>query len=372
MSPRVLFHVNHLWGVGHFSRIAAIANAAAEAGGAATVLCGNRPLTGRLRPEVKLIELPHLRSPDASYAGLVDANGNPPDAALWQARADIVDAHLAEAPPDVVVTETFPFGRRKLSAELLHLIAAAKLCGAAIVSSIRDLPTPPQDQRRLDECAVRLLDHYDLVLVHGDPAIIGLQDVWPGEMPVRVAMTGYVAVQPEPVKQRSGVIVSAGGGGDATAVLAAALSARRSGLLPDEPWTFVTGPNAAHLAGALRSEAPANTDILVETPDLPRRIASARLSISRGGYNTMIETVAAGTPAVIIPHAPPGEPEQETRARLFAAQGLVACLDEAGLTHESLAECCIQRLSQPQHSAHLDLDGAARSASLLAELAEGR
>jgi predicted glycosyltransferase len=372
MSPRVLFHVNHLWGVGHFSRIAAIANAVVGAGGNATVLCGNRPLAGRLRPDVRLIELPHLRSPDATYAGLVDANGNRPDAALWQARADIIDAELAAAPPDVVVTETFPFGRRKLSAELLHLIAAAKSYGAAVVSSIRDLPTPPHDQRRLDECAIRLRDHYDLVLVHGDPAIIGLQDVWPGEMPVRVAMTGYVGVQPESVEQRRGVIVSAGGGGDATAVLDVAMRSRKAGLLPDEPWTFVTGPNAAHLVDRLRADAPANTEILVETPDLPRRIASARLSISRGGYNTMIETVAAGTPAVIIPHAPPGEPEQETRARLFAAQGLVSCPDEAGLTPESLAERCVRLLSQTQHSAHLDLNGAARSASLLAELAEGR
>ena len=31
MTARVLFHVNHLWGVGHFARIAAIANALVEA-----------------------------------------------------------------------------------------------------------------------------------------------------------------------------------------------------------------------------------------------------------------------------------------------------------------------------------------------------
>ena len=372
MSVRVLFHVNHLWGVGHFSRIAAIANAIVERGGEATVVSGNAPLPGRLAAGMQLIELPVLRSPDDAYSGLVDAAGNPPDDALWAARASLIGDALQAVRPDIVVTETFPFGRRKLAREMLHLIDAAKSLGAAVVSSIRDLPTPPADQRRLRECADRLRDHYDLVMVHGDPSIVGLQDVWPGEMPVRVAMTGYVGAANEPCLHRSGVIVSAGGGGDAGPLLTAALQARTGGLLAAEPWTLVTGPNGAYLADQLRRVAPSGVDILVVANDLPRRLASARLSISRGGYNTMIEAVSAGTPAVVIPHAPPGEPEQETRARLFAAEGLVVHLEEQSLTPERLSQCSMEALSQVQHSARLDVNGAVKSASLLADLAEGR
>ena len=371
---RVLFHVNHLWGTGHYARIAAIANAVIEAGGAATVIAGNTPLPGRLDPAVRLVELPSVRSPDASYARLVDANGNPPDAAFWINRETLIDAALAEARPDIVVTETFPFGRRKLSAELLHLVAAAKTGNAKIVASLRDLPTWPSNTDRVLECADRLRAHYDTVLVHGDTSIFGLNELWPGEVPVPMRGTGYVVAPPlPPVANRRGVVVSAGGGGNAAPLLRAAWQARRGGLLQQEPWTFVTGPNAPD---AVVAELTAATDetitVLRSTPDLPQRIAAARLAISRGGYNTVVETIAAGTPLLVVPFAPPGEPEQATRAKRLAALDFMACLDEAELTPQSLAVAAQHALDLPPlPDDPLDIGGAARSAALLAEIAGG-
>ena len=68
MSLKVLFHVNHLWGVGHFTRTAAIANAVVAAGGEATIISGNAPVFGRLDDAVRLIALPAIRAKDTTFA----------------------------------------------------------------------------------------------------------------------------------------------------------------------------------------------------------------------------------------------------------------------------------------------------------------
>lgn len=373
MTARIFFHVNHLWGAGHFTRIAAIANAVVERGDEATILAGNTPMRGRLDARVRLIELPPIRTPDPSYAKLVDGSGQSLTDALWTARRALIDSAL-EARPDILVTETFPFGRRKLATELLHLVTAAKTKGASIVASIRDLPTPPGDTRRLDECAARLRDHYDAVLIHGDPAIVPLQDVWPGDIPATTQMTGYVATRVPAAAARIGVIVTAGTGGDAAALLQAAAEARSDNALAAEPWTFVTGPDAADdLLAMLRSKLPSGDTVLRAAPDLPQRIASSVLSISRGGYNTLCETVAAGTRAVVVPFAPPGESEQARRAAAFAAQGLLTHLDEADLTPVSLAAAIETAMKAPAPDPEsLSLHGAAASAAWLAERAASR
>lgn len=370
---KVLFHVNHLWGVGHFTRTAAIANALVAAGGEATILSGNTPVFGRLEDAVRLVALPAIQAKDTTYARLVTARGWPVSEDQWARRAATIAETLEVAAPDVLVTETFPFGRRKLAREIVPLIEAARAKGAKIVASLRDVPTPPTDTKRLAECADRLRTLYDAVLIHGDPTVTALNEIWPGEIPVPTHLTGYVATAAAPKQDRRGVVVSAGGGGDAAPLLRAALAAWQAGLLADQPWTFVTGQHAPEgLHDALTAAAPRNlgAEILQNAPDLPARIASARLSISRGGYNTVAETIAAGTRSVVVPFAPDGEPEQAIRAKLFAARGLLTHLPETQLTPETLTTAGQTALASPAPAPDaISLDGARDSARRLAEIA---
>jgi predicted glycosyltransferase len=365
---RVLFHVNHLWGAGHFARIAAIANACADEGLDATVLSGNTPLAGRLKAGIRLVELPAIRARDETYAALADANGEPPGEALWAARRTLIAAAIRDAAPDVLVIETWPFGRRKLKGEILGLIeaACAANAGLKIAVSVRDLPTPPREPWRLDEAAAHLRDHACLVLAHGDPAIADLGSVWPGPIHAPVEHTGYVADAGEPFAgERRGVIVSAGGGGHGAPLLAAALEARAHlPELRDEPWTLVAGPFARSLP-----EGAAGVTVLASVPDLPARIAKARVAVARGGYNTVIETIAAGTPLVIAPHVRDGEPEQAQRAEAFAARKLAVALRPGAPEPAALAEAVRAALALPP-AARPMLDGALRSARRIAALGE--
>lgn len=370
---KVLFHVNHLWGVGHFTRTAAIANAVVAAGGEATILSGNTPVFGRLDDAVRLIALPAIQAKDTTYARLVTSRGWPVSEDQWARRAAILAETLEAAAPDILVTETFPFGRRKLAREIVPLIEAARTKGAKIVASLRDVPTPPTDIKRLAECADRLRTLYDAVLIHGDPTVTPLNEIWPGEIPVSTHLTGYVATAAKPESDRRGVVVSAGGGGDAAPLLRAALAAWKAGLLADQPWTFITGQHAPEgLHEKLSAAAPRNLggEILQNAPDLPARIARAKLSISRGGYNTVAETIAAGARSIVVPFAPDGDPEQEIRAKLFAERGLLTHLPETGLTPQALTAAAQAALARPAPAPDaIRLDGATDAARRLAEIA---
>lgn len=146
-----------------------------------------------------------------------------------------------------------------------------------------------------------------------------------------------------------------------------------AGLLADEGWTFIAGPLApGDLPAQLRDAPLPGVTVLGHAEDLPSRLSAARLAISRGGYNTVIESVAAGTRTVVVPFAPEGEPEQALRAQHFAAAGLVQHLPEARLSAAALSEACAAALAAPPPNPDLlQIDGAAQSAGLLARLAQG-
>ncbi len=138
-----------------------------------------------------------------------------------------------------------------------------------------------------------------------------------------------------------------------------------------QPWTIVTGqhaPDSLHAEIAAAAPRHPGLELLRTAPDLPARIACARLSISRGGYNTMAETVAAGTRGLIVPFAPPGEPEQRLRAERFAALGLVTHLPEADLAGLPDAMTAA-RAAPPPNPGAIQTGGAAASAARLAEIA---
>nr|WP_246337499.1 glycosyltransferase [Azospirillum oleiclasticum] len=117
----------------------------------------------------------------------------------------------------------------------------------------------------------------------------------------------------------------------------------------------------------LRAAAPAGVIVERARPDFPALLARCRLSISQAGYNTVLDLLQAGCRAVVVPFAAGSETEQATRARLLEARGRLTVVEEAGLTPESLAAGVARTLAAPPPAPiRLELDGAARTARLLA------
>jgi predicted glycosyltransferase len=372
-ARRVLFYVQHLLGVGHLARASRIALACRDAGLDVTLVTGGVPVPGFPPPGLAHEALPPLAAA-AGFAGLVDADGTPATPALLAGRRDRLLGVFARLRPDVVVTEAFPFGRRQMRFELLPLLeaVAAAQPRPRLVCSLRDIVQERAKPGRDGETLALVQAHYDLVLVHGDPAFAALEASFPraAEIAAQVRYTGLVAGPPAaPATPGYDVVVSAGGGRVGGRLAAAALAA--APLVPAlRRWLVLTGPHlAADEAAALHAAAPPGVTVETFRRDFPAQLAAARVSVSQAGYNTVADLLQAGCRAVLVPYAEGGETEQATRAARLAARGRAAVLAEADLDAGSLAAALRAALAAPPPPRlPLATDGAARSAALLAAL----
>jgi predicted glycosyltransferase len=369
-SARLLFHVQHLLGIGHLRRAALVATALADAGFAVTVAQGGMPggLFGFGAADV--VQLPPLKTLDEGFGGLIDAAGRPLDAAGEAGRRDALLALYDRVRPDLVLLESFPFGRRQMRFELLPLLdrIAATAPRPRVAVSIRDILQGRKPERERETVAV-VRAHVDRVLVHGDPVLATLADSFgpAAEIADLIRYTGYVAPPAPAARARERVVVSAGGGAVGAALLAAALAARPLTRHRDRPWTVIAGPNLPEAGlASLRAAAPAGVAIERAVPDLPAVLAGAVVSVSQGGYNTLMDIAVSAAPAVIVPFAGKGETEQPARAARLTAMGAVSVVSEAELTPDTLARAI--NVATGSRWPALRLDGAAASARLLAEL----
>lgn len=370
---RALIHVNHLLGSGHFVRAAALGRALAERGVRVVLATGNTPPPTADVTGVEVVPLPPLRSRDARFTGLVGEDGLEVDDAWRDARRDTLLALAEAVAPQILLTETFPFGRRALSFELLPLVEHLGARGALIASSVRDILVGKDDrskERWMADTARRL---YDRVLVHSDPAIVRLEDSFPfaGDVADLLRYTGYVyeprGEEPPPGEGVDEVVVSCGGGPVGRRLLEAAIAARAlSRRAGDAHWRLLVGHgHGAAVARGLAAAAGSGFAVEAARPDFPRLLARARLSVSQAGYNTALDVLAAGRPAVMVPFAEGSETEQTTRARLFEAHGVAIALAEDRLDGRALAEACDTALTAPPRRLAIGLDGAAASAEIL-------
>jgi predicted glycosyltransferase len=95
------------------------------------------------------------------------------------------------------------------------------------------------------------------------------------------------------------------------------------------------------------------------------------LSISQGGYNTILEVLAARIPAVVVPFAGSGETEQNVRATALGDRGAITVLTEAQLSPAALAAAIQRALSAaPQPTdLRLDLGGMEKTAQIVGQAA---
>jgi predicted glycosyltransferase len=382
MTPRVLIHVQHLLGIGHLQRAAAIGGALQERG-AKVVLA-----TGGVRvPQVEaaveqrgveVVRLASARSADSSFSALLDESGNTVDAA-WQARRrDAVLKLFAETAPDVLVTEMYPFGRRPFRFELTPLLEAARgrKNPPLIACSVRDILVTKQKPGRAEEMAETARRFFDLVLVHSDPKLIPFEATFPqaGAIQDLIRYTGYVteAKAGNAAADRSNgeILISAGGGAVGGPLLQAAVAARNLSAERSRPWRLITGGNLPQgdferLQTTAQGFAPGGFLVERFRTDFKDLLARCRVSVSQGGYNTVLEILASRTPAVIVPFAEAGESEQTDRARLLHEKGLLRLLPAPELDAQRLAAEIDAASVMAIPPFTINLDGARQSAALI-------
>jgi predicted glycosyltransferase len=374
MTRRVLIHVQHLLGTGHLRRAAAVAKACADHGLEVTVASGGGAIDHLDTGPAALVQLPGLRAADSGFTRLLDDRGRDIDDE-WRAARRAASLELfARIRPHVLVTETFPFGRRQLAFELLPLLAAARQAGAVTVSSVRDVLTARKPERSA-EAAVWARDHYDHLMVHGDPDFIGFGESFPdaAEIEDKLVYSGYVASGSPAVPGDPGqgeIIVSAGGGAVGERLLGIACEAQA--IEGSHRWRLLAGGNLSDEAfTALAAQGSDRLVVERARPDFPALLRNCAVSVSQAGYNTVVDLLQAGCRTVLVPFASPGETEQTLRAEKLERRGLAQCCLEDNLTAQQLAEAVRHALAGPLPPAHgIALDGARRAAELIAGWAD--
>ncbi|GLQ05234.1 glycosyltransferase family protein [Sneathiella chinensis] len=372
--PKILFYVQHLLGIGHLRRTATLSRTLVQAGFDVTVVSGGHKIGVDLGG-ARLVQLPATRATDLYFKQLVDEEGNDIDDGWRENRARLLLQTWQDLQPDVLITELFPFGRRQMRFELLPLLDAAKAAARPplIISSVRDILVAQTKPGRNDEMLGLVERYFDHVLVHGDPDLISLDRTFPHTERIRdrIAYTGYVVDQSgvkggDDAPGAGEVIVSSGGGAVGETLLKTAMAARHLTAARDRVWRVMVGTTVDQATfDDIAGQAPEGVIVERARPDFTTLLMNCALSISQGGYNTVMEILHAECRSVIVPYAGGLETEQTLRAELLAAKGVLHVADETGLTPEILAARVDEALQGPPTSARIDVGGAARTVDLL-------
>jgi predicted glycosyltransferase/peptidoglycan/xylan/chitin deacetylase (PgdA/CDA1 family) len=376
--PAILFYCQHSLGLGHLMRSFALADRLAERFRLVLLNGGRLPKRIAVPANIELVNLPPLGIDDANQ--LVSHDKRISVKRALERRQQLISATFDKLRPAVVLVELFPFGRKKFASELLPLLEAAHApeTRALVVCSLRDiLVRQRKDQLRHDNRAAALANEFfDAIFVHSDHSFARFEESFQPNIPLRVPVkhTGFVVPRATtslltPTHKRKRIVVSAGGGIVGEPLLRACIEAHDLLAVDREiEMKIIAGPFLSEAAWrSLRSLARGKKRLRLvrQVSDLSSELHGAAVSISQAGYNTCLDVLRAGVPALLVPFAKDSEDEQRKRAVRLQERGAVRVIEQQDLTPALLATE-IRNLMDSKFSApQLDLRGAETSAILI-------
>ena len=387
--PALLFYCQHSLGMGHLVRSLALAAGLGES--FRVVFLNGGPLPKKIKtPDgVEIVNLPPLGlNPDGK---LISRDGRRTVERARQTRRRMILETYRVLRPQVIFIELFPFGRKKFADELLPMLEEARKASPSessplVCCSLRDILVGKKPrQQEHDERAVAVANSYfDAVMVHSDPSFARLEESLcsSASLCIPVYYTGFVQAEqkksPPPLapKRQRQILVSAGGGlvGETlfrTAIEAFALLRQTD----DVRMKIITGPFLPEDAWqSLRAEAHGQTGLSLKrfVPDLCAEMQNSIASVSQCGYNTALDILRAGTPALVVPFSEGVEDEQLKRARRLERLAAIRVLEQQNMNAARLAEELRALLNFNPQKLQLDLQGARNNARIVESLVQTR
>ena len=363
-------------GMGYLVRSLAIAGALTERFRVMVLNGGRFPKGTFVPPDVQVVNMPPLGINEENQIVSYDRRTSVERA--LDCRKKMIRTCFDNLRPAVVLIDLFPFGRKKFAVELLPLLqtASSEETRALVVCSVPDiLNGQKENQQRSDDYAAGLANKYfDLVLIHSDPSFARFNESYHPSvrLDVPVVHTGFVVPRTTSVvsfdTNRKRIVVSAGGGVAGESLLRMAIEAHSNFEDPDIEMKLIGGPFLPDEAwNALRTLARGKPQLnLVRyTPNLFDEMRTAAVSVSQAGYNTCVDLVRAGVPALLVPFAKDNEGEQYQRALRLQHLGAVRVLREKDQSPAGLAAEIQELMKFKVTNPNLDLSGAQTSARVI-------
>ncbi len=382
---KIFHYCQHVLGMGHFFRSLEICKALE---GEDIVFAAGGPEPTRQMPgNVEYFSLPALRMGE-NFGGLKTIEKDQDIESVKSKRSEILFNKFKEFNPDIFLIELFPFGRKAFRFELLPVLDAinsGQLPETKVVCSLRDILVERDDGGKHERrCVQSLNDYFDLVLVHSDPKIARLEETFSMADHINPPLeyTGFVSRNPVPTspisireelelgKEDKLIIASAGGGkvgGPLLKSVVQAFSKRKdnTGL------AVFTGPFLDEdRFNELQRTASDSHRISIKrfTPDFIPLLREADGLISMAGYNTCMDIMTTGVPALVHPFSQ--NREQKMRVEKISPYINIGLLEEDDLISPNL-EARIDNLLQVERNTvpeMINLDGARNSADMLRKL----
>ncbi len=398
-------------------RSAGIVNALIEAGADVRVASGTFvDRESFFHPETRFINLPahrilNRKTGEHFYYSPRGKKIKDPefDEQAWREDRDsIIHDTLAKEPAHAMLVEFWPFSRRREFSSTVETVLDSN-AGLAhrplIFSSARDILDTSNSQKKsrskIDseqhKAADLIRTHVDHVLIHSDPRLVAFEDgfaYW-DDIKDKATYTGYVlnddAVSQPGDKREKMVVVSTGSGSTGVGLIKAAARARPYTTLKDHKWVYILGPRMgkdervralsaiAEFGNAARVPV-GSTEIFDHRPDLPQLLRRADFAISLAGYNTTLETLASGVPAVLVPKfqerkekAPWSDSEQKGRLVKLDRRGMLhMAYPSTAIKPKNFAGVINRAVHEGPGRVHLDFNGAAKTAEIVLQKIEER
>ncbi|MEM8649370.1 MAG: glycosyltransferase [Pseudomonadota bacterium] len=371
---KIFFYVQHLWGVGHVYRATRVAKALSNHGFEVHLIWGGTRIEGFDFSSITVHYLTPVRSNDVSFSKLVHGDGSEFTTVDQGKRAQNLLELFEKIQPDVLITEAFPFGRRQMRFELLPLLERAKASSSVslIAASIRDIMQEGRKEKRVLESVNLVHDFFDLILVHGDPGLIRIEETLQGadQFADKIRYTGLVLPEPSdnPVESefKCDVLVTVGGGAFGQKLTHTALEAMNYSKTFPKNWIVSAGTELAEEDfQSLLDRCPAGMRILRYIPNLANVMRHTKVSVSHAGYNTVGDILRAGCAAVLNPYADGKETEQLRRSMMMQDLGLAKVILPEALTPENLAIAVDEASVMTPDAIGFDTQGAEKSAKII-------
>lgn len=293
--------------------------------------------------------------------------------------------------PDIVLVDHMPHGAMGELVPALEELA--EVGRAKLVLGMRDILDAPEvirERWRIEGAYDALRRHYNLVLVYGSKEVFDHAEAYelPADIAAKLRYCGYVcapqrarytrSIRAEYKRRGLGptklIVGMAGGGADGFMLMRALLDAvpLLQPAVPGLRLVVITGP---FMPDEQRQELQARA---VGLPVRVRRTVADPFSyacaadavVAMAGYNSIVEIMRSGTPAIMVPRAGPSK-EQRMRVGLFHSRGWLDYIDPSEVTGAALAEAAQAALARDKETATgsgPELDGLTRAVEHLHSL----
>lgn len=323
---RILMYSHDTFGLGHLRRCRTIAHAIVERfKGVNVIIISGSQIAGAFdfRARVDFVKIPSVIK---LYNGEYDSIGEYIDLEDILTMRKLIIQRTAESfQPDIFIVDKEPLG---LKGELIPTLAMLRDTDTRTVLGLRDVMDSPANLERewaARNTLERMREFYDRIWVYGPERfwnpLVGLD--LPEGLTDRIRHVGFLrrelpSVNPTDMHFLPDryVLVTAGGGGDGSALMEQVLAAQEAEPHDDFPLVFVLGPfmkgeNRERIR--LRASALANVTVIDFEARMEVLLSGAVGVVGMCGYNTFCEVLSFDRKALFVPRTHPRE-EQFIRA----------------------------------------------------------